>query len=311
MSERQKVILDTDIGDDLDDALALYAAMKNGLDIVGVTTVFRNTPGRARIAKRMMKLYGRGYENVPVYAGRSGPVGRQDPASIPMCQYSPELDRAEYAPDGGEDEAVAFILDACRRYGRDLTIIAIGPFTNIARAVEQDPAALALAGKVVIMGGAYLKQYADWNVMCDVAAADEMFRRVKNLECIGADVTHLLTATPQFRQRLLEAGGENRAMAYLGELYRLWLEANPKAALMFHDVLTVYFAMDETICSMERARVTVVTEGPAKGLTLNTDAYGKRKMNEAYRGCELQEPVRFASGVDRERFYRQLQQDLW
>ena len=66
MPKKYKVIIDMDIGDDIDDAIALLAAMKQGFDIIGITTVFRNTPERARMAKKMLKDFGNGYENVPV-----------------------------------------------------------------------------------------------------------------------------------------------------------------------------------------------------------------------------------------------------
>ena len=75
-----------------------------------------------------------------------------------------------------------FIIDCCHRYGKDLTVVALGPCCNISKVIEKDPDALSSAAKVVIMGGAYFKQYADWNVMCDVAAADIMFRKVTHLE---------------------------------------------------------------------------------------------------------------------------------
>ena len=59
--ERTKVIIDTDIGDDIDDTLALYLAMQMDFDIIGITTVFGDTEKRARLAKKLMTLYGGKY----------------------------------------------------------------------------------------------------------------------------------------------------------------------------------------------------------------------------------------------------------
>ena len=186
----KKILLDTDIGDEIDDAMALYFAMSKGFDLVGITTVFKNTEERARIAKRLLKLYGKGYESAPVFAGHGTPIAQEAEEYPHTCHFHEGLLNDEYAPDGGADEAVDFIIDCCEKYGEELCVVAIGPFTNIARAIAKNARAVNKAGKVVIMGGAYYRQYADWNVMCDVEAADIMFRSLKNLECVGADVTH-------------------------------------------------------------------------------------------------------------------------
>ncbi len=86
-----KYIIDTDIGDDIDDSFAMLLAMELGFDIIGVTTVFRNTAQRARIAKKIMKLYGGAYENVPVYAGHGDPIGEPKYPHSRLFQYTPDL----------------------------------------------------------------------------------------------------------------------------------------------------------------------------------------------------------------------------
>ena len=65
----RKFIIDTDIGDDIDDAFAIYLAMKLKVDLIGITTVFKNTLERSKMAKKLLNLLGRGYDNVPVYTG--------------------------------------------------------------------------------------------------------------------------------------------------------------------------------------------------------------------------------------------------
>jgi peptidoglycan hydrolase CwlO-like protein len=79
MEKKKKILIDTDIGDDIDDALALFFAMKLDFDIVGITTVFQNTVLRARLVKKLLKGFGNGYESVPVYAGHGEPI--DDPAN--------------------------------------------------------------------------------------------------------------------------------------------------------------------------------------------------------------------------------------
>ncbi|MBE6584258.1 MAG: nucleoside hydrolase [Ruminococcaceae bacterium] len=279
-----KVLIDTDIGDEIDDAWALYLAMKTELDIVGVTTVFQNTDERARICKRLLSLYGKGYENVPVYAGESDPIAASGGKYGHTCHYTSELDLEKYKPNG--DAAVDYIIDSCKKYGKKLVIVAIGPFTNIAKAIKKDAEAVRSAGKIVIMGGAYYKQYADWNVMCDVDAARDIFSSLDNLECIGADVTHKLQLNNEQLDKLCLAKS-NAAAEELAKLLKLWRGSVTDRLPALHDPLAIYYAAHPDVCEMAEQRVTVVTEGLARGITLNVDAYGKQAMNPTYKNTEI------------------------
>ena len=306
-----KILFDTDIGDEIDDAIALYAAMRQGIEIVGVTTVFGNTVERARQAKKLLKDYANGYEAVPVYAGYGTPIASAMRAVGHIPHYTPELEADCYAPDGREArDAVDFIIDACHRYGRELTVVAVGPFTNLARVIERDADALNSIASVVIMGGAFYKQYADWNVMCDVEAAERMFCSLDNLECIGADVTHLTVADPALCECLLRDSGRGSGFCYLSALYGLWKDANEGIPLVLHDPLVIYYLSDPALCEMEEAPVVVLTEGYARGMTLNVDAYGKSMLNVAYANFDRARKVRVAHSVDLAAFHPRILKDF-
>lgn len=300
--EKKKLLIDTDIGDEIDDALALYFAMRQGFDIVGVTTVYKNTDERARITKMLMQKYGGGYENVPVFAGHGTPMAEEITQYPHTCHYSEELEGDCYAPDGNADAAVDFIIDACKKWGDELVIVAIGPFTNIARAIEKDADALSGAGKIVIMGGAYFKQYADWNVMCDVEAAEAMFSALSNIECVGADVTHRLPLTKDQLDALCNCRADGAACE-IARLTRLWREAVTDRLPALHDPLAIYYAVCPDICKMVEQRIAVITQGAARGLTLNIDAYGKAYMNFAA-SIAADHATKVAFDVDAERFMR-------
>ena len=301
MENRKKIIIDMDIGDDIDDAFALYLAMKMDFDIIGITTVFKNTYERAQITKKLLSDYGKGYESVPVYAGYG--ITYSDPNTVfpHLCQYSEEIEK--YSPDSDDPEAaIDFIIDSCRKYGKDLTVIAIGPFTNIAKVIEKDRDALLLADKVAIMGGAFFRQYADWNVMCDPEAAKIMFSSLKNLECMGADVTHLLSIGRENSDLILAYNGDDKAVKYISDLYSYWCDTNKGGIAMLHDPLVIYYALHPEVCKMEKGHVIVFTEGFARGLTFNVDAYRKAYMNDAFKGYDTSSKVLVASGVEREYF---------
>lgn len=299
---RKKILLDTDIGDDIDDAFAMLFAMCEGVDIVGVTTVFQNTPERARMAKKLLSLYGGSYADVPVYFGYGDSTAH-------TCQYTPDLEDAAYAPNGScPEDAVDFIIECSEKYRNDLTIVAIGPFTNIARAVQKSPYALSHVGEVVIMGGAYFRQYADWNVWCDPQSAKIMFESLCGIRCLGADVTHLLRLSKEDDAKILTYDGKNAAVNYVKELYRLWKAGNRGSLGILHDPLALLCAIDPTYCSYKSAPVAVVTEGFARGMTIDLDEYGKAPLGDAYRSFDFGKKQDLAYSVNRdaviERFMR-------
>ena len=273
--ERKKLLIDTDIADAPDDAFAIYMAMRMGAEIVGITTVFRDTEKRADTVRELISAYGEGYENVPVIAG---------------------------AGDTDTDAAADFIIDACKKYGKELIIVAIGPFTNIARAIKKDAAALRLADRVVIMGGAYFRQYADWNVMCDVESAAVMFDALDNLECIGADVTHMLDIGRHNADVIAAHKAEGGARGLVSRLYAEWREENPDDNNVLHDPLAVYCALHPNACGMCDAHVAVITEGYGRGITLNTESYRKAYMNPAFEGRDTERKVLVACAVSSKAF---------
>ncbi|NSW92658.1 MAG: nucleoside hydrolase [Firmicutes bacterium] len=104
--DKRKIIIDTDIGDDIDDALAISFALNSPeVEIIGITTVFRNTDARAKIAGKLLKLAER---DIPVYAGCKQPIiNREDDLQIP-CQYSKDMDDFTY---NKEIHAVDYIIN--------------------------------------------------------------------------------------------------------------------------------------------------------------------------------------------------------
>ncbi|MBO5223558.1 MAG: nucleoside hydrolase [Clostridia bacterium] len=298
--ERTKLLIDTDIGDDIDDLFALYFALRKGVEIVGVTTVFKDTVQRAKMVKKLFNEFGEGYEKVPVYAGYGTPLNGVGGDKEKLCQYTPDIE--QFSPDNErEEEAVDFIISACEKYGSELTIVAIGPFTNIAKAIQKKPNVFHNVS-FVIMGGAFFRQYADWNVMCDVESAKIMFDNVPSLECLGADVTHKLDITDKEKAEILDYKnhGMNKAGRYVSEIFGIFTNYN--RPMYLHDPLAVYFPTNREICTMEKARVEVLTEGIMRGITFNIDAYNKAYMNPYCAGYENKNRISVAKDVKKQEF---------
>lgn len=179
----KKIIIDTDIGDDIDDAFALLTALSEPeLEILGITTVFKNTPQRAQIVRYLLRLAGK--ETIPVYAGIEVPLNGliekwnyeqyQEDGKIRIHHYLDEMASEKYAPGN----AVDFILETAAKYPGEVTLVALGPFMNVAAAKKKDNERFALLKEAYIMGGQPMDTYPEWNVRVDPLSASEFFRAV-------------------------------------------------------------------------------------------------------------------------------------
>ncbi len=147
-SSPQKVIIDTDIGDDIDDAFALALALESPeLKVLGVTTTFGNTEMRARLVDRYLQAVGR--SDIPVFAG---PMTKTDNA-MTQAAY------AKRAPEKRFGDGAEFILREAREHPGEITLIGIGPLFTVEAAIERDPAAFKKLKRVVIMGGSVYRGY--------------------------------------------------------------------------------------------------------------------------------------------------------
>lgn len=269
----QKILLDTDIGDDIDDVLALALGLSlPEVEFVGITTVFRDTVMRARLAKKL--TLDAGFE-VPIYAGNGDGLNVVH-EKVGLNQYTPELDDEKYAPNNHEtsdgDEAVDFIIECCKKYGKELIVLAIGPLTNIAKAIQKAPGIFDGIKKVVMMGGAYFLHHSEWNILWDVDAAEIVYAGVRNLECIGWDITTQVQFTQAETEYVLNFQDDGYR-GYVARLVKLWVK-NHSYLPILHDPLALYYAIYPEICTMRKAKIRVLKdEGLLKGFTLNLMNY--------------------------------------
>ena len=139
-----KIILDTDIGDDIDDAYALaLLASHPGVQLLGITTAFGQTRERAELAAKLLQVIGR--KDVPVHAGRRGEAAIRD-------QYA--WARGFRSSAIKKEDAVTFLKQQFDRAPGEITLIAIGPLTNIGDLLSRHPEVKSKIRRLVIMGGA-------------------------------------------------------------------------------------------------------------------------------------------------------------
>src|SRR3954464_2720595 len=176
---REKIIIDADIGDDIDDAFAVALALSSPeFEILGISASFGATQTRAKMLDRMLGELGRG--DIPVAMGTPVDVNRN---AFTQRRYAEggQFPRASHA------SSVDFVLDAARKYPHQVTLVAIGPLPNVGAMIARDPAAFRLLKKVVIMGGSIrtmidpyglappIEPHPEWNIKNDIAGAKALF----------------------------------------------------------------------------------------------------------------------------------------
>lgn len=195
-----KMILDIDTG--IDDGLALaYALGSPEIELLGIVGSYGNVTTELGVQNALNLLQLLGHPDIPVYAGSQHSLSATEEFhTLPISQFIhgkngigeiqiPQSDRKPQQKDG-----VDFLLESADKYGKDLVVVAVGPLTNIARAMEKDSTFAAKIGKVVIMGGALtlpgnVGQLAEANIIQDPVAANIVFTSPVKLTMVGLDVT--------------------------------------------------------------------------------------------------------------------------
>jgi len=195
----KRILIDTDIGGDVDDALALAMALNTpDIEIVGITNVYLANAWRAGVTKHVLQVYGR--ENIPVCTGAEKPLlGWWDESRIPNS--SPD-----YGEFGGKalPHACDFIIEKAMEYD-DLILVAIGPLTNVGLALAKAPH-IASRIKIILMGGQLNKAHPEWNIVCDPEAARIVFESGADITMVGLDVTNRTQLTREEVDEIKSAG---------------------------------------------------------------------------------------------------------
>jgi inosine-uridine nucleoside N-ribohydrolase len=264
-SVRQKVIIDTDIGDDIDDAFAVALALSSPeLDILGITTARGDTQLRARVVDRL--LCETGTDSIPVAAGVST-------ESELVMDHAPWA-RSFWKPVKQHGPAVDFILDQIRRYPNQITLIAIAPLTNVGGLIERDPEAFRKLKRVVMMGGSVYRGYNDlgytpnhgadpeYNIASDIPSARRLFASGVPLYVMPLDSTQL--KLDEVKREIIFRQSTPLTDA-LTLLYHKWGQQTPT----LYDPVAVSFAVDPHTCPTQAMRIAVDQKGytrPSAGL---------------------------------------------
>ncbi|MDU7066883.1 MAG: nucleoside hydrolase [Clostridium perfringens] len=285
--DKRKVIIDCDPG--IDDALAIILALKSKeIEVIGITTVSGNVESLqgAKNALKVLKLLGR--LDIPVYLGESKPVKRelvtaQDThGEDGLGETFLEEVSSEYIRENGVD----FILNTLKNQ-ENVSIIALGPLTNLCRAIEKDSETFHRVKEIVSMGGAYKSHgncspVAEFNYWVDPHGAREFLKKFNGeFTMVGLDVTREIVLTPNLREMIHQFKDEIGDFIY--DITRFYVdfhwEQERTLGCVINDPLAVEYFINRELCEGFKAYVDIACEDISMGQSVVdvADFYKKRK----------------------------------
>ncbi|EOU2037925.1 MAG: nucleoside hydrolase [Clostridium perfringens] len=285
--DKRKVIIDCDPG--IDDALAIILALKSKeIEVVGITTVSGNVESLqgAKNALKVLKLLGR--LDIPVYLGEGKPVKRelvtaQDThGEDGLGETFLEEVSSEYIRENGVD----FILNTLKNH-ENVSIIALGPLTNLCRAIEKDSESFHRVKEIVSMGGAYKSHgncspVAEFNYWVDPHGAREFLKKFNGeFTMVGLDVTREIVLTPNLREMIHQFKDEIGDFIY--DITRFYVdfhwEQERTLGCVINDPLAVEYFINRELCEGFKAYVDIACEDISMGQSVVdvADFYKRRK----------------------------------
>ena len=251
----EKILLDTDIGTDIDDAVGLaYLLKQPNCDLLGITTVSGESQQRAMIASALCKA---AKKEVPIYPGLEMPLlGQQRQPHAPQAEA---LSRWEHETKFPKGEAIEFMRNTIHNNPGEVTLLAIGQFTNVAMLFKIDPEIPNLLKRLVVMGGVFTSEYIakrdlrpEWNATCDPYATSVVYSsNVKEHKSVGLDVTMQVFLSKKEIHDKFQSDILKPVIDFAG----IWFEQYDK--ICFNDPLACAIIFDEGICGFEKGKVEV------------------------------------------------------
>lgn len=282
--KKKKIIIDTDPG--VDDAMAIFVALQSPeVDVIGLTTIYGNvyTTLATRNALHLLEIAGR--TDIPVAEGSHVTITKGTKLRIASFVHGADgLGNQNFPPPKGkpiEQSATDFLIEQARRYPGEVTVVALGPLTNIALAIQGDPEFAKNIGHITLLGGAFavngnVNAAAEANIFGDPDAADIVFTCGADVLAVGINVTHQVVFTDADRDKLAQSSG--RYAQYLSKILDVYFSYHHDAYSMngvyLHDPTTLLAAVDPSLVTCSEGVVRVQTVGITRGLTL---FYNKQK----------------------------------
>ncbi|KAM3205468.1 uridine nucleosidase 1 [Capsicum annuum] len=275
--KREKIIIDTDPG--IDDSMAILMAFQTPeVEIVGLTTIFGNATTKNATRNALILCETAGYPDTPVAEGSLEPLKRGEPHVADfvhgsdglgnLCLPSPNTKKIEKS-------ASEFLVDKVSEYPGEVTVLALGPLTNLALAVKRDSNFTSKVKRVVILGGSFfalgnVNPAAEANIYGDPEAADIVFTSGANIDVVGVNITTQVKMTDADLDELrLSEGKHAKLLCNMCKFYRdFHVKSDGVYGVFPHDPVTFMALIRPDLFTYKKGVVRVETQGICAGHTL-------------------------------------------
>jgi purine nucleosidase len=304
---KRRIIIDCDPGHD--DAIAILLAGANpNVELVAITTVAGNAEVEKTTFNALKVCELAGIAHIPVAKGAGQPLIRESRTAPDIHGDSgmdgPALSNPSKLVE--KEHAVDLIIRKLMASEGDITLVPVGPLTNIALAMRKEPAILPKINEIVIMGGGTFGNTtpaAEFNIYVDAEAAKVVFESGVPITMMGLDLTHQAIVTDEIHQRI--QGVDNRVSHFVHELLEFFAHTYKEvfgfAGAPIHDACCVAYCIDPTAFGTKKLRVDIETKGE--------HTYGMTVVDLL--GITGREPnVNVAFTLDQDKFWDMLIQTL-
>ncbi len=263
-----KVLLDPDIGNDIDDALALaYLLREPQCELLGVTTVCGEPEKRCEMASAICHHLGR--PDIPIHPGCPVPLSIEQ--RQPVCQQAARLGDWPRARFEADYSAVDFLRRSIRENPGEVSLLTIGPLTNIATLFTLDPEIPSLLKGLYLMCGRFFDaQGGEWNAILDpwataIVYGNTAHKRPSTHVSFGLDVTtRVRLPRDEARARFAPLSG----IGPVRDFAEVWFQRS--GHVTFHDPLAAVSIFHPEVCTYEDSFVRVSVAEPTLGWTVRT-----------------------------------------
>ncbi len=248
-----KILLDTDIGNDIDDAICLSHLLANpDCELMGITTVTGEATTRASIASILCKIADK---KIPIYPGSETPL--LAPAHQTNVLHEESISRWDHDRSFPKGQAIHFMQDIIHAYPGEICLLTIGPLTNIALLFGLDPEIPKLLKGLFVMGGVFTNRIAgagplEWNILCDPHASAVVYKHSVDIHrTVGLDVTcQLCMSKDEFHKHFKSE--TLRPVVDFAQHHFVHSDM-----VVFHDPLAAVAALNQNVCCFEKGHVDI------------------------------------------------------
>jgi inosine-uridine nucleoside N-ribohydrolase len=260
-----KILLDTDIGSDIDDAICLAYLLANpACELLGITTATGEAEKRAGMVSVLCKIAGK---DIPIFPGSENPLLIKQRQTKAL--QAAALKRWNYQKNFPKGEAVPFLRRTIREHPGEIILLTIGPLTNIGLLFAMDPGIPSLLKGVYSMCGHYFRKNkrmpaVEWNASGDYHASAIVFNsKLKLHRCFGLDVTSkVVMKKKKFKKYFSGHDLFGPILDFSKPWFAQW------SGVMFHDPLAAAAIFDKNICTYEKGTVKIeIQKNNSLGLT--------------------------------------------